>query len=117
MIRANFFFFVAQPQVSLLRFATLLAMLCTSNVFADVPASDRNVLVSLYNSAGGPGWTNRVHWNTTDPICPGLGGENWYGIGCDETDTHVAAIQLSNNRLTGSLPAGWSGLTQRSPRP
>ena len=94
-----------------LRFAALLAAFGTPNAFADVPASEHDVLVSLYSGAGGSGWTNRTHWNTSDPICPGSGGENWYGISCDDTNSHVTAIQLPTNGLSGSLPAGLNGLT------
>lgn len=72
---------------------------------ADAPQSQRDALTAFYNTHGGPGWTAAQHWNTADPVC---GPDPWFGITCDPGDTTVTRIQLSNNGLTGALPADFS---------
>ena len=68
-------------------------------------AVDMAALKSLYTAAGGPGWTNSEGW---------LGGpvvDGWYGVSADSLG-HVTALDLSDNGLSGGLPASLSDLTQ-----
>jgi Leucine-rich repeat (LRR) protein len=55
-------------------------------------------LVALYQSTNGAGWLRKTSWLTTTPHC------EWYGITCHDSG-HVKEIQLSPNRLTGTLPS------------
>jgi hypothetical protein len=72
-------------------------------VHAAIPAAERNALIELFNSTGGPGWTDRSNWN--GPV----GTEcTWYGVVC--TSDRVTSILLINNQLVGNLPT-LSGLT------
>ncbi|MFY9822423.1 MAG: pre-peptidase C-terminal domain-containing protein [Thermoanaerobaculia bacterium] len=80
----------------LLILASLLAVPCR----AAVPAAQRTALISLYNATGGPGWTNRAGWlGKAGTEC------SWAGVTCDSATTTVTQLLLSNNGLTGSLPA------------
>ena len=58
--------------------------------------SDRGILESLFEAAGGPGWTNAEGW---------LGGPvlaDWHGIRSDSLG-RVTALDLSRNGLAGRL--------------
>lgn len=61
-------------------------------------ADDRAALIALYTATGGPNWVNSDGWNTDRPI-----GE-WHGVVTDD-DGRVIIVDLSNNELTGTLPA------------
>ena len=59
--------------------------------------ADREALESLFETTGGPGWTNTEGW---------LGGAvlaNWHGIRADSLG-RVTALDLSRNGLAGRLP-------------
>ncbi len=68
-----------------------------------IPASERAVLVDLYNYTNGAGWTDNTNWN-------GAAGTEctWYGVTCN--GIHVTTIYLRNNNLIGTLPS-LTGLT------
>ena len=90
---------------------------------------DREVLVALYEAAGGPNWTNNANWLTDAPL--GM----WHGIEVNEEGrvigvnlttnnlvgiipspigylTHLRRLQLDKNRLTGSIPREIAYLAQ-----
>ena len=78
-------------------------------LFTDVPfcnASDQIALIGLFNATGGEkSWTDSEGW---------LGGpalEEWHGV---ETDSagRVTALDLSDNGLVGSLPAGMANFSE-----
>ena len=81
-------------------------MLLAAPTHAAIPSSERSVLLSLYSSAGGGGWSDNSGWN-------GASGTecSWNGIVCDAGQTHVVAIALGSNNLVGTLPASLSALT------
>jgi len=62
------------------------------------PAVDRAALMALYNSTNGDEWINNTGWGTDTSYC------DWYGVTCDENG-HVTILDLSQNRLTGTLPS------------
>ena len=62
------------------------------------PLTDRDILLSLYWSTGGPSWTNVEGWLTHAPI------STWYGVETDG-DGRVVALRLRYNNLAGLLPA------------
>jgi hypothetical protein len=66
---------------------------------ADVPKTESDALIALYNATNGPGWTNDTNW-LTDPVVG-----NWFGV--TVAGGHVTRLQLPNNNLNGSL-ATWS---------
>jgi uncharacterized repeat protein (TIGR02543 family) len=71
---------------------------------AAIPDGERTVLLSLYTATNGSGWTNSTNWNGP----PGTEC-TWYGVSCNSLKTHVTAIALNNNNLSGTLP-GLGGL-------
>ncbi len=84
-----------------------------SSTQANIPASERTALDSLFSSTNGSGWTNKTGWG-------GAAGTEcltgWYGVSCNNTDpgvgtSHVYNLHLSANNLTGTLP-DLSGLPQ-----
>lgn len=62
---------------------------------------DYDALISIYNDANGPSWTNNTGWvagaaGTDCDVC------QWYGVVCDGFG-RVKELNVSNNNLTGSL--------------
>lgn len=60
--------------------------------------SDRDVLQSLHQAAGGSAWTNSNRWL----VGPAIG--EWHGVESDSLG-RVVALDLANNGLSGELPA------------
>jgi hypothetical protein len=59
-------------------------------------AQDSLALVALYNSTGGPNWTNRTNWLSSQPI------STWYGVNL--SNGRVIGLRLDNNNLSGNIP-------------
>ncbi len=73
---------------------------CTTSEF-------RQALITLFNATGGPSWTNNTNWNTDRPI------GTWHGILADaRTGEPLSALSLSDNNLTGTIPAQIGNLTE-----
>jgi Leucine-rich repeat (LRR) protein len=69
----------------------------------EIPQSECEALVALYNSTGGANWTVNDNWLLSpNPF-------DWYGITI--IDDHVYTIDLKYNNLTGSLPPELGNLT------
>ncbi|MYB06842.1 MAG: hypothetical protein F4Y24_10855 [Gemmatimonadetes bacterium] len=66
---------------------------------ADGPFCDVAALKQLFETAGGSEWTNSTGW-LGDPVLA-----DWYGIRTDSSG-RVTEVDLSNNGLSGRLPAG-----------
>jgi PKD repeat protein/Leucine-rich repeat (LRR) protein len=65
---------------------------------------DSLALVAIYNSTGGPNWTNKTNWLTAQPI------DTWFGV--TVVGGRVDEIRFSEeNGLTGSLPNDISNLS------
>lgn len=78
-----------------------------SSVLAGLPEAERNALIDLYNATDGPNWLHQDNWLGT----PGT-ERFWYGVTCTEGNTHVIAINLEGNQLTGPLPASLGDLSE-----
>jgi hypothetical protein len=78
--------------------------------FADGPiaAAERNALVALFESTGGPKWAHRVGWlGSPETEC------RWHGVHCGQRDNGQSTIvwlDLTDNNLRGTLPEALSGL-------
>ena len=66
---------------------------------------DRDVLVTLYNSTGGPQWQSRQNWASQRSL------NTWSGIATDE-EGYVTEIFLPWNNLTDSIPPELGNLTR-----
>ena len=62
------------------------------------PSPDRETLIAIYNATNGPNWTRQDNWLSEAPI------STWYGISTDDGN-RVIKLELSENGMTGSLPA------------
>jgi hypothetical protein len=64
--------------------------------FGGDPAEDSITMVALYNATNGPAWTNSTNWLSNQPI------DTWHGI--SRTGQTITAVDLSDNKLTGTVP-------------
>jgi hypothetical protein len=62
----------------------------------DVPVSECEALVALYQSTDGANWFTNANWLSTATV------GSWFGITI--TSGHINVIQLVFNNLSGSLP-------------
>ena len=59
---------------------------------------ERNALKEFFDSTKGGEWTDNANWkDPTKSIC------SWYGVTCDDNNTHAVELNLTNNGLSGSL--------------
>ena len=70
---------------------------------ATVHSADRATLIDLFDEAGGASWTNRENWGSEEPV------GTWYGVEAN-ADARVTALRLSENGLSGRLPADLGSL-------
>gem|GEM_PF-1761017 len=73
-----------------------------SGVKANVPSTERQALVDLYNSTNGSSWTNKANWLSS------LDVSLWNGV--TVVNGHVVSIKLYSNKMSGILPASISNL-------
>ena len=59
---------------------------------------DRAVLGELHNATDGANWTDNTNWLSDEPM------RTWHGVTTDD-DGRVARLSLSENQLTGEIPA------------
>ena len=92
-----------------------LAVTC-GNLFAAIPAVERQALIALYNSTDGANWRNNTNWlGEPGTEC------TWYGVSCDWENLHVIEIQLCEyddeaifcygNKLRGTIPSELGNLS------
>ena len=67
--------------------------------------SDTEVLEHLYQTSGGPDWSNSSGWLETPAL------EEWYGVTANSLG-RVVTLDLARNGLEGRLPAGVGSLTE-----
>jgi Leucine-rich repeat (LRR) protein len=75
---------------------------CTT--VTEIPSTECDLLITIYNSTNGINWTRNWQWNVTNTPC------SWYGVSCSEG--HVSGLNLSSNQLTGSIPSELGNLSQ-----
>ena len=77
-------------------FLGLIALFLFTTIKAQVNKQDSLALVDLYDSTGGPNWTNHTNWLTSAPL------SSWGGITVNTA--RVTKLQLGSNNLIGHLP-------------
>lgn len=82
----------------------VLLLILISISFSDVPASERNALIALYDSTGGDSWTTKTNWKTAADV------STWYGV--TVVSNHVTEVILPNNNLVGFIPTKIDSLTE-----
>jgi hypothetical protein len=60
-------------------------------------ATDRDVLIELFNTTNGIYWENSKKWLSATSIC------EWYQVTCN-SNARVTKLVLSQNNITGTLP-------------
>jgi len=81
----------------------LTLLLLTFFSFGQVPTSERDALIAIYNATDGPNWDSydAQNWNTSNPV------STWRGItvGNINGQDHIIGILIrSNDGMSGSLP-------------
>jgi Leucine-rich repeat (LRR) protein len=101
--QANETYWSGQQNIATYVFETTLSPYNCANV-TEIPLTECQTLVALYNSTHGINWVNHTNWlNTTSPC-------SWYGILCSQG--HVVSLFLYSNHLTGSIPVDLGNLSQ-----
>ena len=74
---------------------------------SNIPSSERQALINLYNSTNGDYWTDNTNWRKpgypTQFNDPGTEC-SWEGVLCSSDCSHVIAIYLGSHNLNGTLP-------------
>jgi hypothetical protein len=70
----------------------------------NIPQTECETLITLYNSTNGWGWTNNSGWWIDTDV------ENWYGVTL--SSGNVSSLQLFVNNLSWSIPVQISQLTK-----
>jgi Leucine rich repeat N-terminal domain len=80
-------------------FVLLIGGVATAMSYAAIPAGERAVLQSFFNSTNGNAWTTKTNWN-------GPAGTEctWFGITCNAAQSHVITLVVPRNALSGVLP-------------
>jgi Leucine-rich repeat (LRR) protein len=82
--------------------AIAIAFLAAS-ALGDVP-EERQALVDLFESSGGPAWTSNTNWIGSGTVCA------WQGVVCN-ADSSVVQLSLPRNALNGTIPASIAALS------
>jgi Leucine-rich repeat (LRR) protein len=75
----------------------------------DIILLQRYALATLYFSTAGSGWIEDYFWLSDKSECPN-GKENWLGVSKCDGGGMVTHLELSSNRLVGTLPLELSHL-------
>lgn len=73
---------------------------------AQVPQSERDALIALYNSTNGDDWLVKTNWDTDPNSISDV--STWFGITVNEG--HVTKVVLTYNNLQGIIPPEISDL-------
>ncbi len=92
---------LSDTNTSLIKSTNALLTFCDG--VSEIPTTECNALVDLYNSTNGANWTNHTDWLVTTTPC------SWHGIGCDLG--HVLHLYLGANNLSGSIPTSIGNLS------
>jgi Leucine-rich repeat (LRR) protein len=69
----------------------------------EIPSTECDALVTLYNSTDGDDWTRNSGWLENNTPC------SWYGVTCG--GGQVSELSLDWNKLTGTIPSQLGNLT------
>ena len=75
-----------------------------SSAQTEIPDSEYQALVALYNATDGPTWGPQFGWMQDDSPC------SWRGVTCEEG--HVTGLELGEFGLAGHVPAEIGNLPQ-----
>ena len=70
----------------------------------EIPTTECDVLVALYNNTTGSTWTHNTGWLVTNTPC------SWYGVTC--SGGHVTELTFQSNFIRGPFPAELGSLSR-----
>jgi hypothetical protein len=73
-------------------------------VQTQIDKEECHALVDFYTSTNGANWKNNTGWNVTNTP------RRWKGVSC--SDGHVTELNLSKNKLSGSIPESLGKLSK-----
>ncbi len=73
----------------------------------DIPVSECEALVALYNDTDGPNWTTNTNWLDSDTV--NKGPSTWFGI--NVSGARVKNIGLPSNNLVNTIPSELENLS------
>ncbi len=87
---------------------SLLLLFSISMLQAQVPQSERDALIAIYNALDGPNWLYTYNWNTSQPV------STWTGVTVQTVNgqEHVTGINRRNRNLSGNIPADIQNLPE-----
>ncbi|MDT0295800.1 T9SS type A sorting domain-containing protein [Mesonia ostreae] len=88
---------------------TVCFLFIIAKVQSQVPASERNALIAIYNALDGDNWDNNQNWNTTAPV------DTWEFVNTSMINgqEHVVSLNFGyNSDLSGSFPPEFTDLTE-----
>ncbi|MEI6711104.1 MAG: hypothetical protein WCK88_02440 [bacterium] len=63
----------------------------------DVPETECEALMGIYENNGGVNWSNNTGWGTSTTVC----GGSWSGVTC--SNNHIVSLDLSSQNVTGTF--------------
>ena len=75
---------------------------------------ERYSLVTFYFATEGNNWETNTAWATSSHPCGGEVEIPWFGLTCDETQTHVEDIEIVSNGMAGEIASEIRGLVRLS---
>ena len=79
-------------------------ILIAATTVSAIDTSEREALITLYNSTKGDSWTDNGGWKEGEGFSAPGTECSWYGVDC-YGGNHVYEINLPNNNLTVGIPA------------
>lgn len=73
-----------------------------TGVSLNIPQSEKDALLALYNSTNGINWKNKTGWDFNNPVTTVNRKNSWYGV--TVTNGHVSSLSLRMNNLNGFIP-------------
>lgn len=96
---------ITKPAIRLIAGTNYESEVLLTEDFVNMAVKDREALVAFYNATGGDEWADKTNWCSEKPL------KEWFGVSVDNNG-RVAALNLSKNRLTGTIPVTVGQLTQ-----
>jgi Leucine-rich repeat (LRR) protein len=99
----------SQQMKPVIQLAVVLATLVSTSQSCEpsaaaIDASELQALKDLYSATHGSSWVEQEGWlSLNDPTSP-TDPCDWHGITCNDDGTHVTAIRLARNELSGHIP-------------
>ena len=79
------------------------------NTVSEIPISECEALVSLYNNTNGESWRDNGDWLISNTPCGWFGAGQWHGVSC--SGGHVTRLNLNDNQLKRNIPTELGNLS------